>query len=166
MPVDGLGEACGRGAGHTCWPVAELWSHAGSPPCAPPPVFAQPVYWHLVCLVYTLQRGSCCCRYRDISHKALRLDPPGSRHRAAGALPKSKHCWNQEGQQGRPPCFPASATPCVPWFLPGGFLALQLIFVTVILSLQMDHDPRSPAYIATQGPLPATVADFWQVSLL
>ncbi|XP_019514641.1 PREDICTED: receptor-type tyrosine-protein phosphatase N2 isoform X3 [Hipposideros armiger] len=27
----------------------------------------------------------------------------------------------------------------------------------------MDRDPRSPAYIATQGPLPATVADFWQM---
>lgn len=26
-----------------------------------------------------------------------------------------------------------------------------------------DHDPRSPAYIATQGPLPTTVADFWQM---
>jgi len=25
-----------------------------------------------------------------------------------------------------------------------------------------DHDPRSPAYIVTQGPLPHTVADFWQ----
>ncbi|XP_057158777.1 receptor-type tyrosine-protein phosphatase N2 isoform X8 [Pan paniscus] len=27
----------------------------------------------------------------------------------------------------------------------------------------MDHDPRNPTYIATQGPLPATVADFWQM---
>uniref|UniRef100_U3DU84 Receptor-type tyrosine-protein phosphatase N2 isoform 1 n=1 Tax=Callithrix jacchus TaxID=9483 RepID=U3DU84_CALJA len=27
----------------------------------------------------------------------------------------------------------------------------------------MDHDPRNPVYIATQGPLPATVADFWQM---
>ncbi|XP_049337902.1 receptor-type tyrosine-protein phosphatase N2 isoform X2 [Astyanax mexicanus] len=30
-------------------------------------------------------------------------------------------------------------------------------------SLIMDHDPRNPAYISAQGPLPNTVADFWQM---
>ena len=28
---------------------------------------------------------------------------------------------------------------------------------------QMDHDPRNPAYIITQGPMTHTVADFWQM---
>ncbi|KTG06592.1 hypothetical protein cypCar_00010354 [Cyprinus carpio] len=27
----------------------------------------------------------------------------------------------------------------------------------------MDHDPRNPAYISAQAPLPSTVADFWQM---
>lgn len=29
--------------------------------------------------------------------------------------------------------------------------------------MQTDHDPRNPAYIATQGPLPHTAADLWQM---
>jgi len=30
-------------------------------------------------------------------------------------------------------------------------------------STVMDHDPRNPAYIVTQGPMTHTVADFWQM---
>lgn len=29
--------------------------------------------------------------------------------------------------------------------------------------LKTDHDPRNPVYIATQGPLAHTKADFWQM---
>lgn len=42
---------------------------------------------------------------------------------------------------------------------------LNTVSHTVLPLSQMDHDPRNPTYISSQGPLPTTVADFWQVIL-
>lgn len=50
------------------------------------------------------------------------------------------------------------------------YTSLPLMFkkpkthIVCLHMLQIDHDPRMPAYIATQGPLSHTIADFWQVS--
>lgn len=44
------------------------------------------------------------------------------------------------------------------------FIIQVEVFSSFNLHFQTDHDPRNPAYVTTQGPLPHTVADFWQVS--
>ncbi|XP_076674923.1 tyrosine phosphatase IA-2 isoform X3 [Andrena cerasifolii] len=36
-------------------------------------------------------------------------------------------------------------------------------YINASTIVSKDHDPRNPAYIATQGPLPHTTADFWQL---
>lgn len=41
-------------------------------------------------------------------------------------------------------------------FNPTQFLKFHFLF-------QTDHDPRAPAFVAAQGPLPTTLAHFWQM---
>lgn len=36
-------------------------------------------------------------------------------------------------------------------------------FLRIEFLLQTDHDPRAPAYVAAQAPLPSTLAHFWQM---
>lgn len=52
-------------------------------------------------------------------------------------------------------------------FLPDRVVSSTRTLCHTLLPLsQMDHDPRNPTYISSQGPLPSTVADFWQVKLI
>lgn len=53
------------------------------------------------------------------------------------------------------------------WLCFHAAVSTQTLCHTLLFPLpQMDHDPRNPTYISSQGPLPSTVADFWQVRLV
>lgn len=40
---------------------------------------------------------------------------------------------------------------------------MRSAFREFVSNFQTDHDPRAPAYVAAQGPLPSTIAHFWQM---
>jgi protein tyrosine phosphatase len=70
------------------------------------------------------------------------------------------------------PCFLEVLLSRVYGYIDASFVEVTLYFVRILFvadltgtlsHFQTDHDPRNPAYVATQGPLPHTVADFWQV---
>uniref|UniRef100_A0A8D0HQ46 Protein tyrosine phosphatase receptor type N n=1 Tax=Sphenodon punctatus TaxID=8508 RepID=A0A8D0HQ46_SPHPU len=78
--------------------------------------------------------------------------------------------WQGGSLSSRPECPPtphagAALAPGACWELRArpSPLGKGLPGVQPLLPLQIDHDPRMPAYIATQGPLSHTIADFWQV---
>lgn len=133
-------EAPGRGGGHARWPVAgrsRTLASQHTAPCERPT---------------SSPRATGLCR--GPSTVATRRDGKEAQPALLTLRPQSRH-----------PAGTCRLHLLSRVLFPGCFLGFGLISVPLISSLQMDHDPRNPAYIATQGPLPATVADFWQVSL-
>lgn len=143
------------------WTVRPQKARPAGPPAGPAPGsgFA---YWHLVLSDWSHSRcRSCCLHIRGKKDLQTGHPAPGSVFEwrgpsGGGRLEGPAHgvsTWRSA--QGVTSLSHDIWRPR-PWPFPSSSVR--------IWSLQMDHDPRSPAYIATQGPLPATVADFWQVS--
>lgn len=94
----------------------------------------------------------------------LKAESNPSRSDFINASPIVSDCWG-------PPCSRGSRSSLSAPLPPEHPLLLLLSHTPWLNDVQHDtpfqieHDPRMPAYIATQGPLSHTIADFWQVSV-
>ena len=126
MLADGLGEARGQGAGHTCWPVAELWSHAGSPPCAPTtrlcPACLFIGIWSVWCIGFSAAHAAAVTVTSGVKHSGSIRQAPGTGPQGLCRNPSTAGIRRDSKEDL--PAFPLLRPRVSHGFFPGGFLAL------------------------------------------